>query len=267
MSEFCVFTQLSYQPAPSFDCQVMRWRSHGTGSLLSVSKSKVCGNWQPFQKFGPSAVGFCSFGTLHSMHENSHLQSLLTRAKAGDAAALNKLLAHYRPELQAGVQLRVAVRRRSDASDVVQLALLAIAKDFPDFRGTSLAEFESWLKTLVQRSLLQTVRRETAQRRDARQEQPLVPTDASTHTPPFPAEQTSPSAQAARNEAWESLQQPLGRLPPRQQAALRLRFEFNKSLEEIATELECTQIAAAGLLRRGLAALRATTENGRKGEA
>jgi RNA polymerase sigma-70 factor, ECF subfamily len=57
---------------------------------------------------------------------------LLGRARAGDAAALGALFAHYRDRLRNMVRLRIdqRVARRLDPSDVLQEAFLDVARRF-----------------------------------------------------------------------------------------------------------------------------------------
>lgn len=190
------------------------------------------------------------------MEPTRDLVALLIDAQEGNQAAFAQLLEHYRPRLLAGVHLAPPLRRRADASDIVQSASLAIFKDFSAFRGTTIPEFESWLSTVLRRSVLMTVRHETAQRRDSRKEEIPAFSADSASAPLFPADHTSPSAKVSWNEEWRRIQEPLLQLPERQQQAIRLRFEADRSLEEIAAELQCSTAAAAGLLRRALEKLR-----------
>ena len=63
---------------------------------------------------------------------------LLRRAKAGDAAALGALFAHYRDRLGKMVRLRLDRRMagRIDTSDVLQDAYLDVARRFPEYAAS-----------------------------------------------------------------------------------------------------------------------------------
>jgi RNA polymerase sigma-70 factor (ECF subfamily) len=72
-------------------------------------------------------------------------QELIDGAKAGDAAALEALLARHAPAVfRFGQKM---CREPEDAKDVLQEALLAAARSVRDFRGD--ASFATWLFTIV----------------------------------------------------------------------------------------------------------------------
>ena len=62
-------------------------------------------------------------------------EDLLRRTKAGDAAALGAMFAHYRDQLRNMVRLRLdrRVAGRLDPSDVLQEAHLDVARRFPEY--------------------------------------------------------------------------------------------------------------------------------------
>jgi RNA polymerase sigma-70 factor (ECF subfamily) len=79
------------------------------------------------------------------------LRSLLRRARAGDAAARNDLLARLRPYLRALVRswLGPAPARQQEASDVVQETLLHIERGLAGFRGDGVPQFLAWAKRIA----------------------------------------------------------------------------------------------------------------------
>jgi RNA polymerase sigma-70 factor (ECF subfamily) len=81
---------------------------------------------------------------------------LLRRAKAGDAAALAALFAHYRERLRQMVRLRLDRRLygRLDPSDVLQEAYLDVARRFPEYAATPTVSFYLWLRALTGQRLL-----------------------------------------------------------------------------------------------------------------
>jgi len=87
------------------------------------------------------------------------LEDLATRAAAGDAAALDALLADIRPAV-----LRRCARVlpfSGDAEDACQEALIAVARGIHTFAGRS--RFTTWLYPVVANSAFATYRRMRAQ--------------------------------------------------------------------------------------------------------
>ena len=70
------------------------------------------------------------------------------------------------------------------------------------------------------------------------------------------ADQSSPSKRARRGEALELLERAVKELPDDQREAVRLRYMRGWSLEQLAGRLDRSETAVAGLLKRGLQALR-----------
>src|SRR5947209_9745710 len=106
-------------------------------------------------------------------------RALLDRAKAGDAAAVDDLLAKHRDPLRRAVGLRLdpALARRVDASDIVQDALVEASRRFPEYLDHPAMPFHLWLRHLAQDRLIDAHRRHReAHRRSLDREQPLRPT-------------------------------------------------------------------------------------------
>ena len=61
-------------------------------------------------------------------------------------------------------------QKREDESDIVQHTLMDATRGLPEFRGETEAEFEAWMSRLLERNILQSVRRHTADKRDVRRE-------------------------------------------------------------------------------------------------
>ena len=98
---------------------------------------------------------------------------LLRRARAGDAAALGALFAHYRDRLRQMVRLRLDRRLcgRLDPSDVLQEAYLDVARRFPEYAAAPTVSFYLWLRTLTGQRLIDLHREHLgAQMRDAGRE-------------------------------------------------------------------------------------------------
>src|SRR3954451_25152911 len=108
-----------------------------------------------------------------------NLNVLLTQVAHGNAAARDEILSLYRPYLRliATRQLPRIVRKRLDASDLVQQTLIDAVRGLPEFRGQTEPEFTAWMMKLLERNLLMSVRNNTLGKRDVRLEQDW--TDAS----------------------------------------------------------------------------------------
>ena len=172
-------------------------------------------------------------------------------------------LERYRPLLRllAQIHLDPRLQAKLDPSDVVQETLGQAYACLADFRGHSAAELEAWLRTILTRKLLHAVRRYLGQQnRDVRRERSLDPQVGRSSGRPsggLAAEQSSPSERAMHGEEALRLARALERLPPAQREALVLQHWHNLSLAEIGTRLGRSTSAVAGLIKRGLRALRA----------
>lgn len=105
--------------------------------------------------------------------ETAEIKSAIQAARAEEPGAIGALLQlHYNYlRFLAAAQLGQTLQRRVSPSDVVQETLLAAHRDFGSFRGTSVAEFTSWIKTILSRALVREFERHlTAGKRDIRRE-------------------------------------------------------------------------------------------------
>src|SRR5262249_49649028 len=103
--------------------------------------------------------------------DTSETLNLLAQARARDQAAFNRLFEHYRPFLLRMVELRLddRVRRRVDASDVVQETQLEALRRFRAYLESPDVPFRLWLRQLaaermgkLRRFHLHAARRSTA---------------------------------------------------------------------------------------------------------
>lgn len=152
---------------------------------------------------------------------------------------------------------------RLDASDLVQQSLLEAHRDQGAFRGETLREQAAWLRRILARNLANAVRDQRRQRRDPARERPLDAADGLLDRTEarlgsrLAAAGPSPSSVAASHESLLRLSEHLAALPADQQRAVVLRHWEGASLAEIADRMQRTPASVAGLLHRGLAALRA----------
>lgn len=193
------------------------------------------------------------------MNHKQH-QELLDEALAGNNESLGQLLEHYRAYLTVLAQryLDQRLKGRLDAADVVQVTFLEAQRDLPSFRGHHIEELLGWLRHILRNNVSSAHQKHIyTQKRSAGREVSNSPTDSRPAiTDLAPSEQTSPSQRMMRDEAAVYLSNCLEELPDTQREALRLRYVEGRSLKEISESMDKTEMAVAGLLKRGLKALR-----------
>ena len=195
----------------------------------------------------------------HIHWDTKELASLLSLATAGDQPAMDMILARFRPYLRLVCSNRMPLRlaMREDASDVVQWTLADAARGFGGFRGTTAEELQGWMVRLLERNLVNAIRRQEAVKRDVRRDHhgglrrgdALVWGDVA-------GEESSPSQRVFRGEAALLLAEALEKLPEAQRIAVTMRYLRHQPLAVIAELLGCTPAAAAGYVRRGVEGLR-----------
>jgi RNA polymerase sigma-70 factor (ECF subfamily) len=189
------------------------------------------------------------------------LSELMARARGGDPEALGRILEMQREFLHslAERQLLGRVAVRADASDVVQQTFLEAHRSFEQFLGRSEPELHAWLRGILDHAIAKTIRNHALlQKRDVRREQSLDDSRAGGTglRQELNAGHSTPSQRAIRGEDEDRLTRALATLPDDQREAVRLRHLEGLPLAEIAQRLGRTRAATAGLLKRGMLALR-----------
>jgi len=155
-------------------------------------------------------------------------------------------------------------QHKIDASDVVQEVLIQAHRAFAQFRGKTEAELMAWLRVILANKLADAARHLGRQKRDAALEQSFRETlDESSKRLGrlVPADQTSPSQRVLQHERVLFLTEALAELPDDQRMAIELHHLVGCSVAEIAGQMQRTNASVAGLIRRGLAGLRAYLKN------
>ncbi len=163
----------------------------------------------------------------------------------------------------AKLHLDARLRGKLDPADLVQQTLLRAYPAVGQLRGRDPAVVAAWLRRILARTLADTVRHYDADRRAVDLEQSLtadLDRSASGLAAWVAADQTSPSERAERNEDLLRLADALAGLPDAQREVVVLKHLQGRTLAEIATATGRTVPAVAGLLRRGLEALRERME-------
>jgi len=159
----------------------------------------------------------------------------------------------------ARLQLDSRMQAKLDASDVVQQTLTRAVQRWNQFRGTSDAELAGWLRQIMANDLANVVRDFARDKRDVARECSLeAALERSSRGIEgwLAAEQTSPSAGAQRNEELLRAATALAGLPAAQYEAVTLYHLQSWTIGQIAEHQGRSTTAVAGLIKRGLKAVR-----------
>lgn len=171
---------------------------------------------------------------------------LLEQIRAGDQAALDLLLARYRPLLARWARGRLphGVRDLSDTEDLVQETIIGVLRhlDHFEFRG------EGALHAYLRRAMLNRIRDEL--RRHSRRG------SAETLDERFVCAEDSPLEQVIGREAVERYETALAQLTSAEREAIIARIELGQTFAEVAGALgKPTPEAARMAVNRALARL------------
>ena len=201
------------------------------------------------------------------MKETRAANELLGQALRGDREALGRLLEAERAALHrlAERQLAGRIAVRVDASDIIQQTFLEAFRNFPQFAGQDVRELVAWLQSILDHKVAGAIRDHALlQKRDVRRERSMD--DSRGGAAPLKQELdaglSSPSQKAIRGEEADRLSQALRALPDDQREAVRLRHLEGWALADIARRLGRTPAATAGLIKRGMQALRRQLHKG-----
>jgi RNA polymerase sigma-70 factor (ECF subfamily) len=190
---------------------------------------------------------------------------LLELARAGDLAALGRLLDLYRNYLKliARSMIGPVLRARVDDSDLVQEVHLRAHRGFADFLGAGEPELLAWLRAILARTLADQLKHHRAAGRDARRDASL---EAELERCGHEAQSalatsvSSPSAQLIRRERAVLLADAVSRLPEDYREVFLARHVEHRSLDDIATAMGRSPEAVRKLWTRALLALRKELE-------
>lgn len=162
-------------------------------------------------------------------------------AGQGDVAAQSWLLGRVMARVRRIA--RTFLSSAADADDAAQVALLAILKSAPTYRGE--AAVEAWAGRIAVRSTLRLVAQQKRERALAA-EQELLPED----------EVTQLDVSRAAEALPRDLREYLAKLPEPQRIAILLHHGLDHTVDEIAEMTDVSPDTIKSRLRLGLAALR-----------
>jgi RNA polymerase sigma-70 factor (ECF subfamily) len=190
----------------------------------------------------------------------------LPEARLGRPDALGRLLECYRGYLLliAQEELDPALRAKTGASDVVQETFLEAQRDLLQFKGGTEAEFRGWLRQLLLHNLANLVRhyRDTAKRQVKREVEIPIPDSSGGGAGGPAAPVPTPSVQAMARESVEVIRRAMEQLPEDYRQILLLRYEEERSFEEIGRRMNRTANAARKLWARAVERLQQVLEYG-----
>ena len=182
---------------------------------------------------------------------------VLARAKSGDTAAINDLLATFRPDIRQWIEKECGNQAAAfvDVSGVTQNALLCVHRELSKFRGTCRDEFRAWIKRISMNRLIDDIRGNCAQKRNVREIQSLETIDEPGNRlrNRIAGDTSSPSVKASRNE---QLAVAIAKLPVEQQAIAAGHFIEKLGIEKLAAHCGTSPEKAALLLERAVRNLR-----------
>lgn len=191
---------------------------------------------------------------------------LLESARNGDAASINRLLERHRAALVRLVSLRLdpGVRRRVDASDVVQDVLAEAARRLADYLREPAAPFHLWLRQMARDRMVDAYRRHrAAARRSLDREQPLAAPELDDRSALDLAAQLrdhrelTPAAAAVRHELDRRFAEAVDALDDLDREVILMRHFEHLTNQEVARSLGLSEPAAGMRYLRAMRRLRA----------
>jgi RNA polymerase sigma-70 factor (ECF subfamily) len=182
---------------------------------------------------------------------------LITGARQGDAECRDRLFSLCRSYLGfvARSQVETWLRRKVDASDLVQETMLEAYRDFERFDGQTEKEWLAWLKKILSHNAADFVRhyRGTAKRAAGREVSFRDPADSQSPGVPEPAaDQPTPSQEFLQLDAELRVTAALSELPADYQEVIVLRNLQRLSFNEVAERMDRTRPAVQMLWMRAI---------------
>jgi RNA polymerase sigma-70 factor (ECF subfamily) len=198
-------------------------------------------------------------------HDRQQAAELLAAALSGSGESLGDLLDRHRNYLVllTTPQLVGPGRKRCSESDIVQETFLEAHRDFAAFRGTTLPQFQAWLRRILGNNILAFLERHVwAEKRDVRREQSLQTVAeglacSAIHLESFVVGSgDSPSECAMRREDSLRIADAIASLPEDYREIIVLRTFQGLSFDEAAASMDRTAGALRMLWMRALESLR-----------
>jgi RNA polymerase sigma-70 factor (ECF subfamily) len=155
------------------------------------------------------------------------------------------------------VGLEGRLRALAESSDVVQQTLMRAHERIGQFRGASERELLAWLRAILASQLADLARRARQVHWAKRRSLEATLKQSSAHLASWLSDQQpTPVEQAHQREQLLGLAEALARLPQDQRTAVELHHLEGYSVAEVGRRMGRSAGSVAGLLHRGLKALR-----------
>ena len=182
--------------------------------------------------------------------------ALLRDALAGSHEALGELLQAYRDYLllMADQELGSDLRVKASASDLVQDSFLEATRDFEQFTGKTLEQFQGWLRKVLVHNIASVARdyRGTGKRDLSKEVISPSGTSRSAAMMTMASDDRSASSVAMDLEQLDALHAAMGKLPKHYQEVIHWRNYERKTFEEIGQRMERSAEAVRKLWVRAL---------------
>jgi RNA polymerase sigma-70 factor, ECF subfamily len=190
------------------------------------------------------------------------VDAMTTLSEPLSAEGLERFRAYL--AMLARLQVAPGLRDRVDLSGVVQQTLLEAFQEIRRApRVRTEGETGAWLRSILGHNLADGLRKLAASKRDVGRDRSLTTAldeSASRLGDWLAAQESSPSQKVIRQEQMARLAGALALLSENQRRVIELHHLQGWTLAEISRELDISKAAVAGLLHRGLKALRAELE-------
>jgi RNA polymerase sigma-70 factor (ECF subfamily) len=191
--------------------------------------------------------------------------ALLAAAVAGERTALERLLLLHCERLSRRIAaaLPTTARQGGSVDDLLQQTLVQAIRDIGGLTSRSPGGFTAWLQTIADHRVQDFLRAAGRNRRRGVMQAAVPAPGSSAQSMLTQVEQlldhgSTPSGNAARNEAVRAVRVGLAGLPSAQREAIQLHHLDGRSLDETAAKMDRSRDAVRGLLQRARQSLRQT---------
>ena len=191
--------------------------------------------------------------------DSEHTDRLLDRARAGDRAAVNALLARDRDDLRLFLDWRIdaAVRPRVDASDLVNEVQMEIVRRLPEYLAAPPMPYRAWIRKTARERWINVYHAHRAECRDVRREDAPPDSSAVAFGDRFVGRDPAPGDDAVRREQAGQVARAFAVLEPDDREVLHLRHYDGLPYEEVAAVIGITPATARKRYGRALDRLEA----------
>ncbi len=186
---------------------------------------------------GPAREASFTF-ELPAGFEDSRTLALITRAKAGDADALNELFARYHQLVVEVARRKIGPRLRikEEPDDLAQTTFREATRDFANYEYRGEGSLVRWLMQILQNKIRDKAEFYSATKRDLSRERGME-APAAADGDPMPSyepssQDLSVTTQVQRGEDYEHLRLALAELSPEHRQAITLVFFQGLQLRE-----------------------------------